>query len=51
VIGFDSDADFFKGFNTRQMMQQQGIRTSPYYNWASGWQNPRSARLQLSFFF
>lgn len=51
VIGFDHDADFFKGFNTRALMQAQGIRINPYYTWASGFQSPRSARLQLSFFF
>jgi hypothetical protein len=32
-------------------MAQQDIRVSPYYNWASGFQSPRSVRLQLSFFF
>jgi hypothetical protein len=51
TIGFDHDADIFKGFNTRQLMQQQDIRVNPYYGWASGFQSPRSARLQLSFFF
>ena len=51
VIGFDHDADFFKGFNTRQKMAEQDIRVSPYYSWASGFQSPRSLRLQLSFFF
>ncbi len=51
VLGFDHDADFFKGFNTRSLMTQQGIRVSPYYGWASGFQSPRSMRIQLSFFF
>jgi hypothetical protein len=51
TIGFDHDADIFTGFNTRQLMQQQDIRVNPYYGWASGFQSPRSARLQPSFFF
>lgn len=51
TIGFDHDADFFKGFNTRQLMQQQGIRVNPYYGWASSFQSPRATRIQLSFFF
>lgn len=51
VIGFANDADVFKGFNTLALMNAQGIRISPYYNWASGFQSPRSLRLQFSWFF
>ncbi len=51
VIDFTNDADVFKGFNTLDLMQQKGIRVSPYYNWASGFQAPRSLRLQLAWFF
>jgi hypothetical protein len=51
VIGFDHDADVFKGFNTLNLMKAQDIRINPYYNWASGFQSPRSLRLQLSWFF
>lgn len=50
-IGFDDHADVFKGFNTLALMQQQDIRVSPAYNWASGFQSPRGLRLQLSWFF
>lgn len=50
-IGFAHDADVFKGYNTRALMATQGIRVSPYYNWANSFQSPRSLRLQLSFFF
>ncbi len=53
VLPFANAADVFKGFNTRAIMaaQKVPIRVNPYYNWASGFQSPRSLRLQLSFFF
>jgi hypothetical protein len=51
VIGFDHDADIFKGFNTRKLMQEQGLRLSPLYGYANGWNSPRSLRMQVSFFF
>ena len=50
-LHFDNDADIFKGFNTRSLMAEQGIRVDPQYNLATSWQSPRSARIQLSFFF
>jgi hypothetical protein len=51
VIGFDHDADVFKGFNTLQLMKEQGIRQAPAYNWANAFQSPRSLRMQLSWIF
>jgi len=50
-LQFDNDADIFKGFNTKALFTAQGIRVSPTYNLASGFQGPRSLRLQVSFFF
>lgn len=50
-IQFAHDADFFKGFSTTALMKAQGIPTSPLYGLASGFQGPRSTRLQLTFFF
>jgi len=50
-LHFDNDADIFKGFNARSLMTEQGIRLDPQYNLANSWQSPRSARIQLSFFF
>jgi hypothetical protein len=50
-IQFDHHDDPFKGFNTRQVMAEQGIRVSPLYGLADRFQAPRTARLQLSFFF
>lgn len=51
VLDFPTYASVFKGFNTRALMQAQDIPQNPLYNWVSGRQSPRSARLQLSFFF
>jgi len=50
-LSFANDADIFKGFNTRSLMTAQEIRIDPQYNLANSWQSPRSARIQLSFFF
>ena len=50
-LQFANDADIFKGFNTKSLMTAQGLRTSPMYGQASGFQGPRSCRLQLSFTF
>lgn len=50
-LQFAHEADIFKGFNTRSLMTAQGIRIDPQYNLATSWQSPRSARIQLSFFF
>ncbi len=50
-LQFDQDTDIFKGFNTRNLMLEQGIRVSPLYGLANSFQGPRSTRLQLSFFF
>jgi hypothetical protein len=55
-LTFANQADIFKGFNTQQLMQTQQVnghsrRLSPLYGLANGFQGPRTARLQLSFFF
>lgn len=50
-IQFDHEADFFKGFNTKQLMAEQEIRINPLYGMASAFQNPRGLRMQLSFVF
>lgn len=50
-LQFDSDADVFKGFNTRQLMTEQEIRINPIYGLASDFQTPRQLRLQVSFMF
>ncbi|WP_321476099.1 TonB-dependent receptor [uncultured Paludibaculum sp.] len=50
-LQFAHDADIFKGFNTLQLMKAQNRLLDPQYNLASNFQGPRTARLQLSFFF
>ncbi len=50
-LQFANDADIFKGFNTAALMKAQDMRVSPLYGLASGFQGPRSTRLQLTFFF
>ncbi|HEY3444059.1 MAG TPA: TonB-dependent receptor [Paludibaculum sp.] len=50
-LTFAHDADFFKGFSTAALMKAQGGRVDPLYNLANSFQGPRSARLQLTFFF
>ena len=50
-LDFEHETDVFKSFNTRSLMTAQGIRMDPQYNLPSNWQSPRSARIQLSFFF
>jgi outer membrane receptor for ferrienterochelin and colicin len=50
-ITFDHDADFFKGFNTSALMTAQEFPLDPRYKMANGFQGPRYARIQLSFFF
>jgi hypothetical protein len=50
-LQFAHDADLFKGFNTKQLMTANKLRTSPMYGLASGFQSPRQLRLQLSFIF
>ncbi len=50
-LQFANDADVFKGFNTKQLMQTQKLRTSPMYGLTNGFQSPRQLRLQLSFTF
>lgn len=51
VLDFPTYQDVFKPYNTRALMAAQGIRQSPYYSWASGYQAPRALRMQVSFFF
>lgn len=50
-IAFEHEADFFKGFDYRKMMAQQGIRVAPGYGWASSFQGPRTVRLGIHFSF
>ncbi len=50
-LTFANEADFFKGFNTIGLMKAQNGRIDPMFNLASEFQGPRSARLQLTFFF
>lgn len=50
-LTFDNDADIFKGFNTKALMAAQNLHVNPLYDLASHFQAPRSARIQLSFFF
>jgi hypothetical protein len=50
-LDFAHEVDIFKGFNTRSLMATQEIRMDPQYNLPMNWQTPRSARIQLSFFF
>jgi hypothetical protein len=50
-LTFAHETDIFKGFNTKALMATDGDRVNPTYNLASGWQGPRSCRIQLSFFF
>lgn len=50
-LTFSNEADIFKGFNTTALMTAQNRRINPLYGMANGWQSPRSARLQLTFFF
>ena len=50
-LTFDNDADIFKGFNTKQLMQEQDIRVNPLYGLANSFQSPRSLRFQMSFIF
>ncbi|MDX2149285.1 MAG: TonB-dependent receptor [Bryobacteraceae bacterium] len=50
-IEFEHHADFFKGFDSRKLMNEQHLRVSPYYLWDSGWQTPRRLRFQFTYFF
>jgi hypothetical protein len=50
----NGDPDYtsvFKGFNTKTLMAEQGIRQNPLYGLNSAWQGPRSLRLRVSFVF
>jgi hypothetical protein len=50
-LTFAHEADFFKGFDTNALIKAQGDRISPLYNRDSGFQAPRTARIQLKFQF
>ncbi len=50
-LTFANDTDIFKGFDTKAIMAAQGDRINPLYGLASGFQSPRSCRLQIAFFF
>lgn len=49
--GDPSYPTIFQGFNAKQLMAEQVLRQDPQYGMASGFQGPRSVRLQLSFMF
>lgn len=48
---FDNTADIFKGFDTKDIMNQQNIRVNPNYNKANEFMGPRTLRLQVAFLF
>ncbi|MCW5966139.1 MAG: TonB-dependent receptor [Bryobacterales bacterium] len=50
-LQFDHEADIFQGFNARNLMREQDMRINPIYGLASGFQQPRGLRLQMSFYF
>jgi outer membrane receptor protein involved in Fe transport len=50
-LQFDDYADPFKGWDTRALMQEQGMRQDPRYGLTNSFQGPRSLRLQVSFIF
>jgi hypothetical protein len=50
-LSFDNDADIFKGFNLKQLMQTQEIRQAPAYGLPNAFQSPRGLRLQVAFLF
>jgi hypothetical protein len=50
-LTFEDETDIFKGYDTKALMTAQGNRYNPMYNLASGFQGPRSCRIQFSFFF
>lgn len=52
AINVDSIASIFsQGVDVKSLMSAQGIRVDPQYGLSNGFQGPRSARIQLSFFF
>ena len=50
-VNIDNQADFFKGFNTKALIQAQGLRVDPRFNMANAYQGPRTMRFQMMFFF
>jgi hypothetical protein len=50
-LNFENLSDPFKGFDTKALMAEQGMRTDPRYTMSSAFQAPRTLRLQLAFFF
>jgi hypothetical protein len=50
-IQFQNMADIFKGFNTKELMTDQKIRSNPNYNKASEFMAPRYLRFQVAFMF
>jgi hypothetical protein len=54
-ISFKNQADFFKGFDYKAMLQagykDGSLTPSPYYDWSSGFQGPRVIRLGFKFIF
>jgi 3',5'-cyclic AMP phosphodiesterase CpdA len=50
-LQFANPVDYFRGFNWKAMVVQQGLRTDPGYNQDSAWQSPRDMRFGLKFIF
>ena len=50
-VGFDDYASIFTGYNLKSLMAAQSIRQDPEYGLPTAFQSPRSARIQISFFF
>jgi hypothetical protein len=50
-IQFENTADIFKGFDTKQLMTEQGIRVNPNCKKASEFMGPRTLRIQVAFMF
>ena len=50
-IQFQNMADIFEGFNTKELMTAQKIRSNPNYNKASEFMAPRYLRIQIAFMF
>lgn len=50
-LQFENEADFFKGFDYKQMIADQELRLDPGYGWNSGFQGNRDIRFGLKFYF
>jgi hypothetical protein len=54
-LSFDNQADFFKGFDYKAMLNagyaDGSLTPNPHYGWDSGFQGPRYVRLGFKFIF